>query len=352
MAVQNLLESYKNRLAISESIHQQSHNGAKMGSAKKVMIATVLNNTAKFLNEAFTQSAATQRSSLGDFKKFCLNISTIALPNLILPELMITKPMTSFSGFITYLNYQAGATKGSVTAGDTFNNPWSLGDVTEGRINYSGQVVVEDNIAVTVSAGTSETKETGTFATTALSWNPVLDVKSVKDSAGTLSAFTFAVNGTTVTLTANENGAGTIPESVKVAYVYDNVTIPQTNTPNALPTLTAKMEVINLQAQVRRLAIYYNQLAAFQAKTDYGFDLGDQLSQQAQGELAFEIDSEGVNLLADGAEADTNLTFQSWEAWTGNNTVTISRSQYYEGLSEVIARAKKIIYDNKSSVKG
>lgn len=66
-----LLEAYKNRLAISEAVHQKSHNGAKMSADKKMLIASCLNNTSKFLNEAFESSAATQRSSLGDFKKFC-----------------------------------------------------------------------------------------------------------------------------------------------------------------------------------------------------------------------------------------------------------------------------------------
>ena len=75
----NLIESYKNRLAISESIHQKSHNGARMSAGKKLMIAAVLNNTSKFLNESFESSAATQRSALGDYKRFCLNISTVAL---------------------------------------------------------------------------------------------------------------------------------------------------------------------------------------------------------------------------------------------------------------------------------
>ena len=68
----NLLESYKNRLAISESIHQKSHNGAKMSTNKKLMIASVLNNTSRFLNEAFDNSAAVQKSAIGDWKKFCL----------------------------------------------------------------------------------------------------------------------------------------------------------------------------------------------------------------------------------------------------------------------------------------
>ena len=48
----NLIESYKNRLAIAESVHQKSHNGAKMSAQKKLMIASVLHNTSRFLNEA------------------------------------------------------------------------------------------------------------------------------------------------------------------------------------------------------------------------------------------------------------------------------------------------------------
>lgn len=68
----NLLESYKNRLAVSESVHQKSHNGARMSAGKKLMIASVLNNTSRFINEAFENSAATQRSALGDYKRFCL----------------------------------------------------------------------------------------------------------------------------------------------------------------------------------------------------------------------------------------------------------------------------------------
>ena len=95
----NLLESYKNRLNLAESVYKKSHNGAGMSSQKKLMIASVLNNTSKFMNEAFDSSAATQRSALGDYKRFCLNISTVALPNLILPELVLTQPMSSIAGY-------------------------------------------------------------------------------------------------------------------------------------------------------------------------------------------------------------------------------------------------------------
>lgn len=41
----------------------------------------------------------------------------------------------------------------------------------------------------------------------------------------------------------------------------------------------------------------------FQAKTDHGIDLGDQLAEKAVGQLAYEIDTEVVQLLIDNATA-------------------------------------------------
>ncbi len=76
-----------------------------------------------------------------------------------------------------------------------------------------------------------------------------------------------------------------LAEGDRVAYVYDNVVIPQKN----LPLLVAKMDAIPLIAKARRIAIYYSQMAAFQAKTDYGMDLGSQLSEKAIGQLAYKL---------------------------------------------------------------
>ena len=312
-----LLESYKNRLAISESVHQKSHNGAKMSAGKKLMIASVLNNTSKFINEAFDSSAATQRSVLGDFKKFCLNVSTVALPNLILPELMLTQPMTSITGYVTYLRYTAGSGK---LAGKTFNTPYKLGEMDDVRASYTSSNVVEP-----VTAGEA--------------FNPAWTPKK-----GTVK---FLVNG--VWGTAGDAVEEVPANATKVAYVYDNIIVPQKDENGAtnIPTLKAAMNGISLRAHARRIAVYYSQIAAFQAKTDYGFDLGEQLATQAQGELAYEIDTEGVLMLVNGAEEHTenNLTFNSYDVEFENaNGVTISRSMYYEQFSEIIARAKKVLY--------
>lgn len=82
MANNTLLESYKGRLAISEKYFAQKNDGAKMSNTKKMLTAQCLDNVAKYLNEAFTATAGTQRSDLGAFKTFCMDITTLTMPNL------------------------------------------------------------------------------------------------------------------------------------------------------------------------------------------------------------------------------------------------------------------------------
>ena len=51
-----------------------------------------MENTNRFMNEAFENSVGTQRSDMGAFKKFALNLTTVALPNLIANDLVIVHP--------------------------------------------------------------------------------------------------------------------------------------------------------------------------------------------------------------------------------------------------------------------
>ena len=49
----NLLETYKKRLTVSESVYQKSHNGEKMDNRRKIATAKCLESLNKFMNEAF-----------------------------------------------------------------------------------------------------------------------------------------------------------------------------------------------------------------------------------------------------------------------------------------------------------
>lgn len=97
-----LLEKYSNRLALSEKVYADKNGGKRMDGYKKLLVAKVLENTNKFMNENFTNSVGLQRSELGQFKQFALNVATVALPNLVAPELVAVQPMSSWQGYFTY----------------------------------------------------------------------------------------------------------------------------------------------------------------------------------------------------------------------------------------------------------
>ena len=302
----NLLETYQKRIAVSESVYAKAHGGEKLDNNRKMAVAMVLNNTNRFMNEAFSNSVGTQRADMGEFKKFCLNLTTVALPNLIATDLVIVHPMASISGYITYVKYTVGSNKGESRRGEVLNDPFRLGKVD---VNYTSSKVVEP-----VAASGEVT----------LAWTPVVGDK-----------VTFiAENGARSELTVTE-GKVTAPGKGKIAYEYNNEVIPQ----HDLPIVNAELASIPLVAKARRVAIYYSQIAAFQAKTDYGFDLGDQLAEKAVGQLTYEIDTEITDLLIANAVEDAELKFNKAVPYG------ISKAQHYEGFNEIVEIGKQKIYD-------
>lgn len=288
MATKSLFEAYKNRLAVANTVHSKMHGGEGMSSNKRLVTAKCLESVNRFMNEAFDSSVGTQRSDMGMFKKFCMNLTTVAVPNLIAHDLVIVHPMSSMSGYVTYIEYQYASTKGDTKIGDPIANPFGLYPNGKVDTDFTGSRVVE-----AVTGGS-----TGKVA-----WGPVVPTMMSHKNDGTcesVNLFKFLddkgeeVAGGTLDKEGNYKApAG----ATKIAYVYDNVVIPQ----NDLPMVKAEMKSIALVAKARRIAVYYSQIAAYQAKTDYGVDLGDQLAEKAVGELAYEIDTEITNLLHDEA---------------------------------------------------
>lgn len=85
---------------------------------------------------------------------------------------------------------------------------------------------------------------------------------------------------------------------------------------------------------------YYSQIAAFELKTEYGEDLGQNLSEQAIAELKYEIDTEVIMFLRKIAgEILPELKF--------NKTlpVGVSMDQHYAAFAEVVEKAKVAIYN-------
>lgn len=308
-----LLEAYAKKLSVAESVYSKTHEGRAMSYNNKVTTAVVLNNVNRCLTEAFENSIGTQRADMGDYKKFCLSITNVVFPSLIAEDLVIVKPMTSYSGVITYAKYTYGSNKGGIKQGQVIADPWSIKARNEDNMRYTGAPIVE-----AIAAEATE------FIP---AWTPVEGKVEFIKSTGEIEQKELVDGKFTIT-------AG---EFAKARYVYDNVKIPQ----NDLPIVNVEMENLPLVAKARRVAIYYSQIAAFQAKTDYGFDMGKELAEKACAELAFEIDEEIIHFLADMGRK------QMVEGATFNKElpVGVSKRDHYESFIECIENAKVAVYN-------
>lgn len=300
-----------------------------------------------FMNEAFENSVGTQRTDMGMFKKFALNLTTVALPNLIANDLVIVHPMSSMSGYVTYIEYQYASNKGQTRVGDLISNPWEFGSQTDADGNpihtdFTGARVVENVTAAGDYTLAWDKAVKGAFTVITVGGKVVeFDPRATyteeeKATIATKDVKVIKASGDVQYVDLNASGkVASLAEGDRVAYVYDNVVIPQ----NDLPVIRAEMKSIALVAKARRIAIYYSQIAAYQAKTDYGVDLGDQLAEKAVGELSYEIDTEVTNLLVDNAAKDAELT------WSKTLPIGVSKSEHYEGFTEILEIARQKIYD-------
>ena len=318
---QNLLETYSRQLKVAEAYVAKNFDGKAISANTQLTTAVLLDNTNRWMTESLgldNQIAATQRSDLGAWKKFCLNLTNIAVPSLIANDLVIVHPMTSYSGSVAYLKYVTLTDKPGYEAGQELNSVFGLGDMNEKRMNYASQVIVEDGAAATLTVKTNGIRYT--------EGNEVkyADVKAVMADG-----------------TVQYVAADAIPtDAKKIAYIsteFQMETVPA----KEIPTIGPKMERIPLVAEPRRIAVRYDQITAFQAKTDYGFSLDKQIAEQACGELAYEIDTEIVDMLYQAAKENG---LEDSMKWSKTLPVGVSKFEHYNGFLEVVEEAKRIIY--------
>ena len=318
---QNLLETYSRQLKVAEAYVAKNFEGKQMSSNTALTTAVLLDNTNRWMTESLnSEIGASSRGDLGAWKKFCLNLTNIAVPSLIANDLVIVHPMTSYSGSVAYLEYVSLTDKGGVEKGQVFNSVFGHGKMDDARQNFTSQIVVESGDKATLEAEK--------------------DVLSYTDET-TVKFATYKsimADGTAKYGDAPEAGA------VKIAYVskqFQMNHVPATE----IPAIGPRMKHIPLVAEPRRIAVRYDQITAFQAKTDYGFSLDKQIAEQACGELAYEIDTEIVGMLKDGAKEGTTAEELARLTWSKTLPVGVSKFEHYNGFLEIVEIAKAIIYD-------
>ena len=314
----NLLETYARQLKVAEAYVAKNFNGKAVSANTALTTAVLLDNTNRWMTESMnTGLAGSQRSDLGDWKKFCLNLTNIAVPSLIANDLVIVHPMTSYSGSVAYLKYVALTDKNGMEAGRELNSVFGLGDMDDARRNYTSQVIVE------TVATPAEGKSASLMLTPVV--NGRFEGKDLKVIRGSVVSY---YNVAEYVAAAGD----------RVAYIAEEFQMEKTPAKN-IPTIGPKMERIALVAEPRRIAVKYDQITAFQAKTDYGFSLDKQIAEQACGELAYEIDTEIVDMLYQAAKArPERVTFDKTQP------IGVSKFEHYNAFLEIVEEAKAIIY--------
>ena len=313
----NLLEAYGKQLNVAEAYVAKNFDGKRISSNTKLTTAVLLDNTNRWMTESMNESVATNRGDLGAWKRFCLNLTNIAVPSLIANDLVIVHPMTSYSGSVAYLKYVALTDKGGIKAGETeFNSVFGLGMMDDKRVNYTSQVIVETG--------------TGPAAM------DVLENGLTYEEDGAIKKATYKsikADGSVV------YGPSIDGAAVKFAYaskVFQMEKVPAED----IPTIGPKMEHIALVAEPRRIVVTYEHVTSFQGSAYYGLSLNKQSAEQACGELAYEIDTEIVDMLREGAGAAlADLT------WSKTLPVGVSKFEHYNGFLEIVEAAKAIIYN-------
>lgn len=314
---QNLLETYSRQLKVAEAYVAKNFDGKQISANTQLTTAVLLDNTNRWMTESMN-TQATERSDLGDWKKFCLNLTNIAVPSLIANDLVIVHPMTSYSGSVAYLEYVSKTDKGGVRKGDLFNGVFGLGEHSEARTAFTSQVIVEE-------IGSSGEPTLSPMAIKRFN-DGKADAKIIRDGE---VIFANVVDGKIEGVQAGD----------KVAYFSEEFQMEHVPAQD-IPTIGPRMNRIALVAEPRRIAVRYDQITAFQAKTDYGFSLDKQIAEQACGELAYEIDTEIVEMLYNAAK-ENGVALN----WSKVLPVGVSKFEHYNGFLEVIEEAKAIIYN-------
>lgn len=335
---QNLLETYSRQLKVAEAYVAKNFEGKTMSSNTALTTAVLLDNTNRWITESLNNEiGATTRSDMGAWKKFCLNLTNIAVPSLIANDLVIVHPMTSYSGSIAYLEYVSLTDKAGVNKDDMFNSVFGHGEMTTARQQFTSQVVIENAASIDDLAFATETDAEGnTVATVKADGFTYIDKDTNATSKATYKFVGKDADGKRVEAYGNEAPADITVE--KIAYILEKFQMEQVPA-TEIPAIGPKMRHLPLVAEPRRIAVRYDQITAFQAKTDYGFSLDKQIAEQACGELAYEIDTEIVAMLKDGAgEALDELK------WSKTLPVGVSKFEHYNGFLEIVEMAKAIIY--------
>lgn len=312
-AAKRALKLHSKRIAIAESVRQKAGK-VPMTYEQKLATAVTLENTARHLKalESLNYGGATQPSSIGQYKRFALDMVGTVMPSLIAPEVVSVQAIDNRVGMINIFEYKYGSNKGSAKAGDVFASP----------LAYQGM-----NPHYTTSSVDGEDLTAGEQAF--LQYTPVKpNTLRVVKPDGTLA------EGITLKDAFTGEIEGTIGEGYKAYYLYDNETVPVT-----APQIMGDIRSIPIETKSRKLTAIWSFDAQYELSKEYGADMQQLLATQATAEIEQEIDNEITLDLYRIANAGPEVT------WSRVQPVGVNIVDHYDSFWNKIVEGSNTIYE-------
>ena len=307
-AAKRAMQVHDTRLRAMESIRKK--HGLDTSFERKLATAKMLENTRQQIRamEGYSMGGATQPSSVGQYKRFALDMVNTFGATLIAPDVVSVQAIDNRVGMINILEYKYGDDKGSAQKGTTFAS----------ARGYQGM-----NPSYTAASVDGEVlPEVKDKAELPLAWGPVIpgSLRLIK-ADGTLATegTDFDFDAATGKYVAHDGV--TIDEGATAYYLYDNETVPV-----QAPTLTANILSLPVQTRSRKLKAVWAFDAAYELSKEYGSDMQTLLSTQATNEIQQEIDNEITTDLYRIANAGPEVT------WSRVQPVGVNAADHYDSF--------------------
>jgi len=328
--------------------------GRPLNYERRAALANALENT----RDRILATEATNPGSIGQYKRYALDIVTATVPNLIAFDLYAVQAMDNRIGMLNYMDYNYSKSKGKTEAGHTFASSINMGPSDPW---YSSNKVDMQEI------GKKGATEYGsTTIPLQLGWYPInLDTFTVQVGGGTEPAVFGSVSkiengvgtitGTGVSGTVTVDGKLALTFDAQtddipvVSYTFNNEDVRSDGPLEAgftnVPEVELKINSLPIEAHARTLRSYWAFDAQYELQKEYGQDIETLLATQVTGELAHEIDNELTLDLLNFADAGTPIT------WSRTMTPGISLVDHYDSFNAKLVEGANQIFNATRKVK-
>lgn len=325
IATSPLAQKYAKRIGLLEAARKVAGE-APMTAFQKYYAGQLFENIQKGnLYEAYTQP-----SMVGNYKRDAFNITSIAIQNTILPEIVSVQPMSTAAQLLPLLEIRYGATKGAVTEGDLVIDSAGQGKTDK---YYDSKIIKDQKVAV----ATTDTD-------VVIPFTPV-DAGSVRivcaeghvitdDGQGTLKE-----DGSTDAGTIDyANGVMKVKASAQsdealLSYTYNNA-----NIPTPVGDLTMGINPVLITAEEHKIKAVYAITAAYRVNKEYGVNMPLEFEKQVANEMNKEKERIVMQDIFASAAGGNSIV------WSATPRPGTSDAEHVESLPIAINLAASEIY--------